>query len=389
MTTLISFLGKGQHPKTGYKEASYRFDDGVSRRVPFFGLALADYLKPRRLILVGTAGSMWDVFFEHQSARDDDVLPLIDAVREERVDEDLLVANQEHLTRKVGIPVSCLLISYARNSAEQLDILQKLGTTVPTGESVTIDVTHGFRHLPMLALVAARYLTHARSIKVDELYYGALEMTPSEKDSDTPVLKLGGMLQMLDWVEALATYEKDGDYGVFASLLEQDGMDAKHARQLDQAAFLERASNPVGSKQILTSVFKSIDTHAGALGRLFRSELSQRIGWFRNGSRGDWELALADAYLERRDFLRAAIFFYEAFITRAVRHRGLDENIYQNREDTYERISSGNAQISSLKSLRNALTHGVRPSRKNISAILQDQDSLEKELKKLRRELFS
>jgi hypothetical protein len=39
------------------------------------------------------------------------------------------------------------------------------------------------------------------------------------------VLRLGGLLAMLDWVDALAPYDKDGDYGVFAPLLAADGMD--------------------------------------------------------------------------------------------------------------------------------------------------------------------
>ena len=91
------------------------------------------------------------------------------------------------------------------------------------GENLSLDVTHGFRHLPMLALVAARYLARVVSVKVEELYYGALEMTTP--DGETPVLRLGGLLAMLDWVEALAPYDKDGDSGVFAPLLPADGMD--------------------------------------------------------------------------------------------------------------------------------------------------------------------
>ena len=67
MTTLISVLGK---KKNGYSMASYRFDNGVVRQVPFFGLALADHLKPQRLILLGTRGSMWDVFFDQHGELD-------------------------------------------------------------------------------------------------------------------------------------------------------------------------------------------------------------------------------------------------------------------------------------------------------------------------------
>ena len=50
MNTLISFLGKGKaDARTGYRTANYRFDASFSRSVPFFGIALAEYLKPDRL----------------------------------------------------------------------------------------------------------------------------------------------------------------------------------------------------------------------------------------------------------------------------------------------------------------------------------------------------
>ena len=65
--TLISLLGKSKlDAQTGYRTAKYRFSDGATREVPFFGLGLMDCIKPARLILAGTSGSMWDVFFDHQ-----------------------------------------------------------------------------------------------------------------------------------------------------------------------------------------------------------------------------------------------------------------------------------------------------------------------------------
>ena len=65
-TTLVSFLGKNTgDPKTGYRNATYRFSDGRESTTPFFGLALAEALKPDRLVIFGTAGSMWDVLVGH------------------------------------------------------------------------------------------------------------------------------------------------------------------------------------------------------------------------------------------------------------------------------------------------------------------------------------
>lgn len=387
MTTLISFLGKGRaDPKTGYRTANYRFDAGFSRTVPFFGLALTDYLKPDRLILVGTAGSMWDVFFEREGIDDEAVLHLMAATENGEVDEQLLALPRQQLSERLGIPVDCLLIPYARDAAEQAGILHRLATVVEQGEHLSIDVTHGFRHLPMLALVAARYLSRIAGVKVEELYYGALEMQTT--DGETPVLRLGGLLDMLDWVDALASYDKDGDYGVFAPLLAADGMDKGRTDLLAQAAYFERTSNPVRARETLTSVFPSVEAHQGALGSLFGDTLKQRIGWFRGAMREDWELSLAAAYQARRDYLRAATFMYEAFATRACNDRRYNPNDFDRRRDAYHEAREQQPAVRQLEHLRNALAHGVRPRSNQDTRTLDDENRLRSKLEMLRKDLF-
>ncbi|SCX27272.1 CRISPR-associated protein, TM1812 family [Nitrosomonas eutropha] len=388
MTTLISFLGKGIADKTtGYRTATYHFDDGSKRTTPYFGLALADYLRPKRLILVGTAGSMWDVFFEQQDASDDDMLDLlIEAVHESRVDAAMLSIQEERLTKNLGLPVICRLISYARDAAEQTKVLLTLAELVHRGEKVFLDVTHGFRHLPMLALVAARYLAHVKDVKVGGLYYGALEMTPT--NGETPVLQLDGMLQMLDWVESLATYNKDGDYGVFAPLLQQDGLPEDKAKQLTRAAYFERSSNPVKARETLGSVFSAIKTHNGPMGALFRDALTERINWFSGLDRAAWELALADAYLERRDYVRAVIYLYESLVTRAVLERKFNPNDFSQRNEAWKDAKQGNNQVKNLEYLRNSLAHGIKSDNAKIKNLVIDENRLAAELKKFRHDLF-
>lgn len=379
MTTLISLLGKGKHdPETGYKTARYRFDDGSVREEPFFGLALARQMQPRRLVVAGTAGSMWDVLLQHQAAADETVLQLMEAVEQESVTQALLTSCEPHLSRQLGRPVTCLLIPYARNADEQVAILQALASVIAERESVVIDVTHGFRHLPMLALVAARYLARVRQVQVEELYYGALEMSAA---GETPVLRLGSLLHMLDWVESLATYEKDGDYGVFAPLLEADGMDSRQAALLRQASFYERTGNPVQAQQKLGSVIESVKNHGGALGRLFRDTLARRISWFRKGNRSDWERALGNAYLERGDYLRAATYLYESNITRATLLHGWDSNDFTDRKRAYE-LERGE-DSKELEYLRNSLCHGIRPMGNYTAQHLQSEERLKSRLEQL------
>ncbi|MCM8611165.1 TIGR02221 family CRISPR-associated protein [Accumulibacter sp.] len=387
MTTLISFLGKGRlDPQTGYRSATYRFADGSARTAAFFGLALREHLRPARLVLVGTAGSMWDVFFERQGFDDEAVLHLIEATAAGTVDQGLLELPRRHLEQRLGIPVDCLLIPYARDAAEQSEILHALAGSVQPGERLSLDVTHGFRHLPMLALVAARYLQRVVGVKVEELYYGALEMTTGE--GETPVLRLGGLLAMLDWVEALATYEKDGDYGVFAPLLAADGMSQGQADLLARAAYFERTSNPVRARETLTSVFAAVEAHRGPLARLFGDTLTKRIDWFRRGRREDWELALADAYRERRDYLRAATFTYEAIVTRACNEHSFDANDFDRRSEAYQQARKTMPAARRLEYLRNALAHGVRPRAEEDMRTLDDEKCLRSKLGALRNELF-
>lgn len=389
MITLISFLGKGRldDRRTGYQETTYRFSADFARSVAWFGLALAEHLKPQRLILVGTSGSMWDAFFERQGNDDEDILRLMEATEREAVTHDLLDLPRQRLAEQLGIAVDCLLIPYARDTAEQVQILHHLAAVVSRGERLCLDLTHGFRHLPMLALVAARYLERVAGVEIEELYYGAWDMRNGA--GETPVLRLRGLLTMLDWVDALATYDKDGDYGVFASLLAADGMAAGSAEGLAQAAYFERTSNPVSAQKVLDEVFSAVDEHPGQLGALFRETLKERISWFRGAQREDWERSLAAAYLERRDYLRAATFLYEAFITRACKQQGLaDPDGFGNRKHAYKAASKTTPPLRQLVDLRNSLAHGVRPHTAESEWTLADEDRLRFRLQELRRALF-
>ena len=387
MTTLISLLGKSTaNPQTGYRTANYRFDAQFSATAPFFGMALQQHIQADRLILVGTAGSMWDVFFDHQQTNDEATLALIEAVPKNAVTHDMLDEHERVLTARLGIPVQCLLIPFARDEAEQVAILGTLATALQPGEQVTLDVTHGFRHLPMLALVAARYLQRVRGVQVQEVYYGALEMTDNTS-GETPVLRLGSMLHMLDWVEGLAAYADSGNYGVFAPLLERDGMDPRRAQLLAQGAYFERNSNPVQAKQARTGAHNHIRDHQGPLGSLFKDALTEHIGWFRHGNRADWELALADRYLARQDYLRAITYLYESFVSYAVQATGGDHNSFEDRKSAFEQTPK-NQDVWLLTHLRNALAHGVRTDNRDAKRLLQDQQALDKTLRALRKTLF-
>lgn len=242
MHTLVTFLGKARdNPATGYRETTYRFPDGTERRTAFFGLALAEHLRPDTLVILGTRGSQWGVLVWHVAGHGDEGarLELIDAEAEARVDQALLDRVAPLLSRATGRPVAARLIPYGRDEAEQRSILDCVAQAVIKGQ-VSFDLTHGFRHLGMVGFLSAFMLERIGNLDVKALWYGALDMT---ENGLTPVLRLDGLTAVQRWIEALDRFDATGDYGVFAPLLLADGVPVNKTKCLSAAAFHERVFN--------------------------------------------------------------------------------------------------------------------------------------------------
>lgn len=389
MNVLVSVLGKSKlDPNTGYRKAKYRFEI-TTHQTAFFGLALQQHLKPDRMIVMGTAGSMWDVFIEsniEDAELEETRLKLMEAVQNEAVEQGLLDTLKPLIEKVLKIPVKLLLIPYAKTMEEQVGVLQKLALSIQPNEKVSLDVTHGFRHLPMLSLVAAHYLEKVKGNAVEEIYYGALEMTNAE--GETPVLKLTGLLRLMDWVQALSAYEKDGDYGPFAGLLRQEGVGLTETNRLEKAAFFERTTNPVKAHQALTGIQSIIDNIKTPIGGLFKSELTKRIRWFAKPHRDTRELELAESYLSRKDFLRAVIYLQEAYISRLVREQNKDDNNFYQRDQIRNQCKQENPTFKQLAYLRNAMAHGIAPDDRQTLATIQDETQLRTSLQSIRKQLF-
>jgi CRISPR-associated Csx2 family protein len=223
--TLISFLGRG-NPDKGkrYRRATYEFDAGQRQTTEFFGLGLTRQIRPDRLLILGTTGSMWDVLLfslglgqEHDEA----LLALTESADADRTTQEELDRLTSVVSEQLGLPVTLRLIPYGWDTDEQVGILQRMALDIAEGDAVTLDVTHGLRHLPMLAQMSALYLRRVKNVEVRGLYYGALDMT---RDGVTPVMNLRGLLDIADWTGAVQSFDKDGDYGAFADRLDQDGL---------------------------------------------------------------------------------------------------------------------------------------------------------------------
>ena len=385
MSTLVTFLGRSRlDAKTGYQRATYRFPDGQTENTAFFGLALSAYLDVDATVILGTRGSQWGVLVENLATEGDEEelrLTLLDAENREGVEQSLLDRLAPLMSRAVGCAVIPRLIPRGEDAEAQYGILAAIADAVPKG-AVSIDLTHGFRHLGMIGLLSAVVLERVRNLTVRYLWYGAFDM---KRDCVVPVVQLDGLVRVRRWVEALDRFDATGDYGVFAPLLIEDGVAEDKANCLSAAAFYERTHNvSEAARQIGT--FRPVLAEAlrGASG-LFQDRLAERLSWAKEGEPWRQQRKLAYLYLNRRDFVRAAVLAREAWVTRLCSDPAVKSVAYSDRKAAVEQFEAElrrDAHPKYLKTaywdvthLRNALAHATQPAPR-YQSMLKEPDRL-------------
>jgi CRISPR-associated Csx2 family protein len=396
MKTLITFLGRSPKGENGYRKTHYQFDDGASDEVAFFGWSLARRIEPGRLIILGTSGSMWDHLFEGDlelgDAEESRRLELVSAVEDQAVTEEQLNALAPLLGKALGYEVYLDLIPYCHTEEEQTGLLQIMAEHVMTGSQVHIDVTHGFRHQPMLALLSALHLRLLRDAEIDGIWYGAFDPDSGE----AKVHELSGLLRIADWLVAFSAFEKDGDYGVFRTLLPREMSD-----DLVDAAFFERVNRIGQARSRAQSLMTKLEHHRqpDPAAELFYPELKQRLGWSSGGRFYERQRALALQYLERGQYLEATMTGYEAFISGLVQKAGGQPDNSDDREHAREQFDSEQKTITprteryrawdSLRRLRNSVIHGAQPKGEEVQRALSGASEMHKLLEKLFAKLLS
>ncbi len=194
----LSFLGTRD-----YSETTYVLGDRKHTSA-FFTAALPAFFEVDRLLVAMT-----------EEARDKHATALADACTYER-----------------------LLVPSGRNESEIWDIFERLVEAVPENASLILDVTHGFRSQPLLALTAALYLTAARDVRIEGIYYGAWEAR-NVTNNETPVFDLTPLRDLIDWSAATRFFVQAGDARPLGSLL----------RQTHKASY-KQPSSPYRSKKL-------------------------------------------------------------------------------------------------------------------------------------------
>lgn len=90
---------------------------------------------------------------------------------------DILMADFSKLSEKTGVcpKISFIDIEEGLSSEDQWKNFNTMYDQITAGEQVTVDITHGFRTIPMQMFAILNYAKTLKSITVNGIYYGVFE----------------------------------------------------------------------------------------------------------------------------------------------------------------------------------------------------------------------
>jgi outer membrane receptor for ferric coprogen and ferric-rhodotorulic acid len=190
------------------------------------------------------------------------------------------------------------------------------------------------------------------------------------------VVDLKGLLEIASWMQALVTFDKDGDYGVFADLLD--------APVLNEAAFFERTTNPIKAREKLRGARTQLENMPAEdpIWDYFRPRMLTGFRWIDHSHRHEWEATLARRYLQKRDYLRSVLYALESCISRRVDEQKGDHKHFDDRKNAHEALME-NEHYRQLNNLRNAMAHGAQSTRRDMAKALQSEQRLQDTLRHL------
>ncbi|MHA1595872.1 MAG: TIGR02221 family CRISPR-associated protein [Candidatus Baldrarchaeia archaeon] len=129
---------------------------------------------------------------------------------------------KERLTSKLeprGVRVLEVQIPEGRNEKELWEIFDKIVGVIENRDTIILDITHGYRSLPLLILIALNYACILKNAKIEKIVYGALEAAGSPEELRklppeerlVPIFDLTPFIDLFGWAIAVSKFLDTGD----------------------------------------------------------------------------------------------------------------------------------------------------------------------------------
>ncbi len=343
---VISFLGTA-----AYKSTTYVWGE-EEHTTQFFPAAVARFIKPEKLLICAT--------------------PTVQ--RHENLNQLGQQLDQQAVVWEV-VP-----IPEGHSESDLWLIFDVLTAAVTEGEEVTFDVTHSFRSLPILALLAVAYLKTAKRVKVHRVLYGAFEAR-DEQTNRSPVFDLTPFVSLLDWLTATDQFVQTGDARRLAKLLNPTGqvkgataMAAQSLSEVSLAAFLCQPFALMSKAQTLDSYLHDAEQELAQQARPFgvvRDQITSSFGIFGADFQHDAQgglraqLRMIEWYYKNNQLIQAITLSREWLIDAVTYRLGKPIDLDLSNRKIMEEAVSGLSRVGQERRDENGEKYTVSPSSLN------------------------
>jgi CRISPR-associated Csx2 family protein len=383
-TTVVSFLGTGQkitpeESRSGYRTTTYRFalpDGGqYEQTTSLFGTALVRFLQHQgvpidRWIVLGTSASLWSELNQVLTNPNEVIeqyCQIDDSVIARSVDE-AAVKSWEGILNSLAKPLELrlCLTGDAMAAESQQQIARALFDNIAFGNDVVFDISHGFRHQPVIATFLISLMRWTHCIQRVSFYSGVFE---ARQNDVTPVLELPICQRLVEASEAAAVLDSTGNFEPIARFLNQNA---------ELAWFFEN-TNQLGNARTPAQQLRSVTVgHSDVVDKQLAARLHERLSWSVQERFAERFLHSARTALERGDYFRSVVLGYEALLIQAGQtiDPSADPLNYETRmkaeNDLFSRLSGDDRDlIVDLQHTRNACAHGTRSDHATVQQILR------------------
>lgn len=171
---LLSFLGTSE-----YKTVNYAID-GLIYSTPFIQEALIRHI------------------IEDSKAEMEIELVLFCTDQAEDKNYRKLAARLEHYKDRFSL--SSQRVPFGKNEDEIWEIFDQMAESIEDHDEIFLDITHGFRSLPLMATAIVDYADQIYDINLIDIFYGAYEA--KDEDNQAPVFRLKQFYELRKWTAA-------------------------------------------------------------------------------------------------------------------------------------------------------------------------------------------
>ena len=115
-------------------------------------------------------------------------------------------ANFSKEIKRLGVIAKSIDISDVDYSAQMTAIIQDVAEKISPDSRLTLDITHGPRHIPFVFYALALYLSGFRDVEIASVWYGNFESSATNK----PLINLRSLLNLPQWLYAVKVFRETG-----------------------------------------------------------------------------------------------------------------------------------------------------------------------------------